>query len=264
MNDRGPSRLPIVTGFGLGLLAGLMLAPGKGALRRWVERNAVGRSGLPSPTRERVWHWYRYYAAPYDRLVNLVLFGQDQRLREETVARLSLKAGDTVLDLACGTGKNFPLLMEQIGPTGRLIGFDYTPEMLAQAERKVGQHGWDNVTLIQGDAAELALDEPVDAVICTLAMSVIPGYQEAIRRAVAALRPGGVLAVGDIRLSDRQWARLLNPLADLIAFGTVADIGHRPWEQMAALLNEFHYHDFFMGFFYVASGRMVPRQEGGK
>ena len=241
-----------------------MMIQGKSALRRRPERYPVRRIGLPHPTCERVRRWYRYFAVPYDRLINLVLLGQEGRLRKKTVARLRLKPGDTVLDLACGTGRNFAFLMTQIGPAGQLIGFDFTPEMLARAERRVLRQGWDNVTLIRGDAAELALDLSVDAVICTLAMSVIPGYRKAIRRAVAVLRPGGTLAVGDVRLSDRPWARLLNPLADLVGFAGVNDMGRRPWEQIAALLKEFHYHHFFMGFLYVASGCVAPRQKGGK
>ncbi len=235
-----------------------MMDPGNKALRHRLKPNTVRWRIIAPPTRERVRRWYRYFAVPYDRLISLVLLGQEGRLRKETVARLNLKPGDTVLDLACGTGKNFPLLMEQIGPTGRLTGLDCTPEMLARAKRKAARHGWGNIMLIAGDAAELSLPEPVDAVICTLAMSVIPGYQETLQRAVDVLRPGGVLAVGDVRLSDRPWARLLNPLADLVGFAGVTDMARQPWEQMAALLDAFHYHDFFMGFLYVASGRVAP------
>ncbi|MFQ6059098.1 MAG: class I SAM-dependent methyltransferase [Anaerolineae bacterium] len=69
-----------------------------------------------------------------------------------------------MLDLACGIGVSFPLIEAAVGPGGRLIGFDYTPAMLDQARAQVEAHGWENVVLMQGDAAKLSLPEPVDAV----------------------------------------------------------------------------------------------------
>lgn len=56
-----------------------------------------------------------------------------------------------------GTGLSFDAIEERIGPSGRLIGLDYTEAMLAEAERRVRQKGWGNVRLVRGDAAT-ALD----------------------------------------------------------------------------------------------------------
>jgi len=170
--------------------------------------------------------------------------------------RAGIAPRGTVLDLACGTGSNFPYLQRAVGPSGHLVGFDYTPEMLAQARERVARAGWANVTLIRGDAAQLSLDAPVGGVLCTLALSVIPGWRAAIARAADVLRLGGVFAVADARLSTHPLGRLLNPVAKLMGWGAAADIGRRPWEEMTHYLEDVQCREFFLsGFFYVAWGR---------
>jgi len=69
----------------------------------------------------------------------LYLLGNEKRLRQETIGSLNLQPGQTVLDIACGTGRNFPLILEKIGPTGRLVGVDYTDAMLARARKHYGE-----------------------------------------------------------------------------------------------------------------------------
>lgn len=73
---------------------------------------------------------YKVWAPVYS-LANVYLLGQLPRFRQLAVDRLDLKSGASVLDLSCGTGANFPLLQERIGPEGRLVGLDYTSVMLA-------------------------------------------------------------------------------------------------------------------------------------
>jgi SAM-dependent methyltransferase len=85
-------------------------------------------------------------------LANLYLLGQLPRLRRTATARLALHAGDSVLELACGTGADFPYVEAQIGSEGRLVGLDYTPSMLAQARNLMEKQGWQNVELVHADA----------------------------------------------------------------------------------------------------------------
>lgn len=87
----------------------------------------------------------------------IYLLGNEKRLRRETIGSLHLQPGQTVLDVACGTGRNFPLILEKIGPTGKLVGVDYTSDMLVRAKERVEREGWKNVELIQADAARIEL-----------------------------------------------------------------------------------------------------------
>lgn len=106
--------------FWLGVLAGLSAGS---ALRR----EAAG--GLAQVDIRRVYNLW----APIYALADVYLLGQLPRLRQIAVDRLRLTPGDSVLEISCGTGTNFPYLLERIGPSGRLVGIDYTPALLADA-----------------------------------------------------------------------------------------------------------------------------------
>ena len=159
--------------------------------------------------------------------------------RMAAIDLLGLRAGDRVLDLACGTGLSFAPLIDRIGPTGSLVGVDASPQMLARARERVRGGGWHNVRLVLADAgadAGAALpppdhrwcDQPVDAVLISYALSVIPAWQPAWRNALAALRPGGQAAVVDLAL-PHGWAGLLAPLARLACTAGGSDPWRHPW-----------------------------------
>jgi ubiquinone/menaquinone biosynthesis C-methylase UbiE len=105
-------------------------------------------------TREHLIETYRKKAKHYDitsRLYPVPGYPQRaQRLR--AVQALGLRAGGSVVDLACGTGLNFPLIQEMIGPGGRIVGVDLTDAMLARAQDRIETNGWSNISLVQADA----------------------------------------------------------------------------------------------------------------
>jgi demethylmenaquinone methyltransferase/2-methoxy-6-polyprenyl-1,4-benzoquinol methylase len=232
--------------FWLGALLGLSAG---GVLRR------LTAGGFDQKTIQRV---YRVWAPVY-RFANVYLLGQLPRFRRLAVESLELSRGATVLDLSCGTGANFPLLQAEIGPDGRLIGLDRSRAMLSQAERLVERERWQNVRLVEADAASFELEERFDAVLWVLAASVVPGWQLAIERAVAHLRPGGRLVIADGRLSDRWYALPFNWLADLLGVGAAADLGRRPWRLVGRYLDGIGYEEMFMGFLYVVWGDAPER-----
>jgi ubiquinone/menaquinone biosynthesis C-methylase UbiE len=78
-------------------------------------------------------HTYQNWAKVYDWLTPIYRLGNEKRLWKETIASLHLRPGQTVIDIACGTGRNFSWILEKIGSTGRLVGADYTSAMLARA-----------------------------------------------------------------------------------------------------------------------------------
>src|SRR6202045_251324 len=109
-----------------------------------IEEHAVSQIDR---TREHLIETYRKKAKHYDftsRLYPVPGYPQrGQRLR--AVQALGLRAGDTVVDIACGTGLNFRLIEEVIGPGGRIVGVDLTDAMLAQARDRIAANGWNNV-----------------------------------------------------------------------------------------------------------------------
>jgi demethylmenaquinone methyltransferase/2-methoxy-6-polyprenyl-1,4-benzoquinol methylase len=204
---------------------------------------------------------YRRRAGHYDR--SLLLFRPlGIRLayyRRATVAALSLKPGDSVVELGCGTGLNFPWVQEAIGPTGRLTAVDLTDAMLDVARERVARAGWKNVDLVQADLAEWQFPAGMSGVYSTFVMSLIPEYGLVIERASQALKKGGRLAVMDFK-EPVNWPRPLRRLAVWLnkPYGVNQDVINRhPWESIRRHLTETEYKEFYFGTVYLCAGERV-------
>lgn len=176
---------------------------------------------------------YRKRADNYDFTANLYyLIGYPEwKYRREAVAALNLQPGDTVVEIGCGTGLNFGLLQEAIGPEGRIIGVDLTDAMLKQAQSRVARKGWQNVDLVQADAATYTFPQGVNGILSTFALSLIPEAGNIIRRGSEALAPGGRWVVVDLKIPD-AWPSWLVTLVQPIVepFGMVDEWRERrPW-----------------------------------
>jgi demethylmenaquinone methyltransferase/2-methoxy-6-polyprenyl-1,4-benzoquinol methylase len=126
---------------------------------------------------------YRRRAKRYDAVTWIYpLFGvRMARFRSRAAEALRLKPGDTVVELGCGTGLNFGILQDRIGPNGSLIGVDLTDAMLSRARQRVAEAGWGNVELVEADLAEYAVPQGADAVLSTFAMTLVPEYDAVIK-----------------------------------------------------------------------------------
>jgi ubiquinone/menaquinone biosynthesis C-methylase UbiE len=164
----------------------------------------------------------------YDRLTDIV-FGRILRLeryRSHTINLLGDLDGATVLDVGCGTGRNFPLLVEKVGKRGKIIGIDYSEGMLEQARRRIQAQGWRNIELFRDDAARLdCVSEPVDAVTAMWCLGIVYDLEAALDRAVDLLRPGGRLSIMDFGKSrpDHGLLRWLFPLYSIALRGAGID-----------------------------------------
>lgn len=125
-----------------------------------------------------------------------------------------LQAGDTVLDLGSGAGFDAFLAARVVGPEGKVIGVDMTPEMVAQGRRNAEEGGYQNVEFRQGLIEELPLEnESVDAVISNCVINLSPDKPAVFREAFRVLRGGGRLAVSDIVLTGPLPEEILNSIA---------------------------------------------------
>lgn len=160
---------------------------------------------------------YDSAAAYYDAATNLLfhrLLGL-YRWRRRLIARLELSPGETVLDVGCGTGNNFPLIEQSIGPEGRIIGVDYSSAMLDRASDRCRRAGWSNVTLLQDDAARLEqVRDQADATVSAWCLGIVHDLPEALRRMTEVTRSGGRVAVMDFdrARADRGPLRYLYPV----------------------------------------------------
>ena len=160
--------------------------------------------------------------------------------RRSAVGALALRPGHTVVDIACGTGLNFPLIERAIGPGGHIIGVDMTDAMLAQAEHRIERAGWTNVRLVQSGAAEFVFPAQVDAILSTYALTQVPECSEVIAHGAAALTKGGRWVVLDVKLPSvaPQWLTRLG--VGVVGRFTSIDqwIARRPWETIRAAMHE--------------------------
>ncbi|MDH5465120.1 MAG: class I SAM-dependent methyltransferase [Thiovulaceae bacterium] len=130
---------------------------------------------------------------------------------------LALQAGDKVVVFCCGTGLDFPYILEHIGEEGQIVGIDFSQEMLDLAQRKVDDHQWKNVTLIHADVTQpLSMGNMFDAGVCTLGMSIIPEYEKAYTNLLSLVKPSGKILVGDMQLAS-GWKSVFNPLTVFMA-----------------------------------------------
>ena len=216
-------------------------------------------------TKEQLLQLYRKRAKRYDLTANLYyLIGyREWAYRKKAVAALRLRRGDTVVEIGCGTGLNFPLLQETIGPQGRIIGVDLTDGMLNQARERIEREGWTNIDLVQADAARYDFPSGVNGILSTFALTLIPEFDAIIRRGGEALAPGGRWAVADFKLPEGFAARFTPLFVPLVRpFGATLDLTDRhPWESMRKYLQNVKMEEVYWGFSYVAVGE-APQSKG--
>lgn len=113
---------------------------------------------------------------------------------------LALTGEEDVLDLGCGPGIYFSVLHPAVGPTGTITGVDFSPRMLAAAQRRITENGWSNITLVEADATKTPLGvDRFDAAIAAHSLSAMPDIEAAVNNIYRALKPGGRLFVTDVR-----------------------------------------------------------------
>jgi SAM-dependent methyltransferase len=129
---------------------------------------------------------------------------------------LSLKAGETVLDLGSGPGLDVFLAARQVGPEGRVIGVDMTPAMLDRARANAAKIGISQVEFREGRLEALPVESSsIDAVTSNCVLNLVPDKRAVFAEIARVLRPGGRVAISDILLDGRLPAAVEQ---DLLAY----------------------------------------------
>jgi SAM-dependent methyltransferase len=147
-----------------------------------------------TPDPARALRDYRRLAPGYDAACATL-----GRVRRAAVAALALQPGETVHDVACGTGAALPLLAAAVGPQGHVVGIEQSPEMLALARRRLAAAGLSaRVTLVETAAQGAVLPRRADALLFCYTHDVLQ-TPAALRAVFAAARTGTRVAVAGMQ-----------------------------------------------------------------
>jgi ubiquinone/menaquinone biosynthesis C-methylase UbiE len=195
---------------------------------------------------------YRRASRGYDR--HMRRFARWQRM---AVERLELEPGDTVIDVACGTGLTFPLIQARVGQAGRIVGIDLSPEMVAQARERVAREGWGNVTLLECAVEDAEIEMAADAALFSFTHDVLQSPR-AVATVVAALRPEARVASTGAKLAGR-WRPLVNAAVRRSArpYMTTFRGLDRPWAELEPYTGGMQVRSLAFGGAYVACGRIT-------
>ncbi|WP_280152423.1 class I SAM-dependent methyltransferase [Piscinibacter sp. XHJ-5] len=207
----------------------------------------------PTPDNLRSIEKYRRAARGYDSTT-----GPTWSIRMRCIELLELHAGDTVLDVGCGTGLSFEPLLERIGRNGLLIAFEQSPEMHAQAAQRAQRlraKGW-RIELQRASAEEVELPAHPDAALFHYVHDILRTPQ-ALANLLAQLPPGTRLAVAGMKYFP-WWLAPLNLLAWLknLPYNVHAHELNRPWALLEQHLQGFTWKPTQGGMGYIGRGRV--------
>ena len=158
-----------------------------------------------------------------------------------------------MVDLGCGTGANLPMLVDAVGPTGRIHAIDLSPNMLSKARRLAKRRGWTNIEFIEGDVRTAALPDEISGVMAVYALEMLSDNAAVIERVVLKLVVGGRFALLGLKEPSR-WPRWLVDLAITVnrPFGVTRDYTSiRPWLALRKQMEEVSFQEMLWGAGYL-------------
>ncbi|MCL1631832.1 demethylmenaquinone methyltransferase [Sporolactobacillus sp. CPB3-1] len=144
--------------------------------------------------REKVHQVFQSIYKKYDSMNSLISFNRHKAWRRKADALVAARKGEQVIDVCCGTGDWSLSLAAAVGPGGKVVGLDFSDNMLKIAEMKKKVRQYDNIKLVNGDAMAIPYeDASFDRATIGFGLRNVPDYLTVLKEIYRVLRPGGVL-----------------------------------------------------------------------
>jgi demethylmenaquinone methyltransferase/2-methoxy-6-polyprenyl-1,4-benzoquinol methylase len=141
---------------------------------------------------ERVHHVFEKIYKNYDSMNSIISFQQHKIWRKDAMERMHVKPGEKVLDVCCGTGDWSLSLAESVGRDGKVIGLDFSENMLSIAEEKKVKHELGQLEFVHGNAMELPFpDNTFDHVTIGFGLRNVPDYMAVLKEMYRVVKPNG-------------------------------------------------------------------------
>ncbi|KZR60241.1 demethylmenaquinone methyltransferase [Pseudobacillus badius] len=142
---------------------------------------------------EKVHGVFEKISSNYDHMNSLISFQQHKRWRTNTMKKMNVPKKASALDVCCGTGDWTIALAEAVGPEGRVVGLDFSQNMLNVGKQKIEEADLEQVKMIQGNAMELPFDDHTfDYVTIGFGLRNVPDYMQVLQEMHRVLKPGGM------------------------------------------------------------------------
>jgi SAM-dependent methyltransferase len=132
-----------------------------------------------------------------------------------------MKEGDSVVDLGSGAGNDAFIARKVVGASGKVIGIDFTPEMIQKARANAEKLGFNNIEFRQGDIEDMPLtSNKADVVVSNCVLNLVPNKHKVFSEVVRVLKPGGHFSISDIVLEGflpEKWKQVAELYAGCVA-----------------------------------------------
>ncbi|MBH0160304.1 MULTISPECIES: demethylmenaquinone methyltransferase [Fictibacillus] len=141
---------------------------------------------------ERVHSVFEKISDQYDYMNDLISFKQHSKWRKDTMKRMKVQPGNHCLDVCCGTGEWTFALAEEVGTSGKVVGLDFSQNMLNVGIEKLKKRRSPGVSFIHGNAMELPFeDNSFDFVTIGFGLRNVPDYLQTLKEMARVVKPGG-------------------------------------------------------------------------
>ncbi|MFG6118458.1 MULTISPECIES: demethylmenaquinone methyltransferase [Thalassobacillus] len=147
---------------------------------------------MPQTKEERVHHVFEKIYQRYDVMNSVISFQRHKAWRKDVMNKMDVKKGEKALDVCCGTGDWTVALADKVGKDGKVIGLDFSHNMLSVGIKKKLEYGMSQIEFEHGNAMDLPFeDNSFDYVTIGFGLRNVPDYLQVLKEMARVVKPGG-------------------------------------------------------------------------